>query len=66
MKDTKGNDEMYTVIARYENGEKWENSYNDLDVAIAVMHEVTEFGGDGCVVDGDGVVVAATNIEIDE
>ena len=57
---------MYTVIARYENGEKWENNYNDLDVAIAVMYEVTEFGGDGCVVDGDGVVVAATNIEIDE
>lgn len=57
---------MYTVIARYEKREKWESSYNDLDVAIAVMYEVTEFGGDGCVVDGDGVMVAATNIEIDE
>ena len=53
---------MYTVIANYENGERWENTYNDLDVAIAVMYEVTEFGGYGCVMENEnGTLVAVTD-----
>ena len=53
---------MYTVIANYENGEVWRNTYNDLDVAIAVMYEVTEFAGDGCVMENEnGTLVAVTD-----
>ena len=51
---------MFVIIVIYENDERWVNDYNDLDIAIAVMHEVTEFGGDGWVIDDDGVVVAST------
>lgn len=58
---------MYTVIANYPRlGVTWTETYNDLDVAIAVMYEVTEFDGDGRVVDRDGVVVAATDLDLDE
>ena len=58
---------MYTVIANYPRlGVTWTETYKDLDVAIAVMYEVTEFEGDGRVVDRDGVVVAATDIDLDE
>ena len=51
---------MFVIIVIYENDERWVNDYNDLDTAIAVMHEVTEFGGDGWVIDENGVVVAST------
>lgn len=51
---------MFTVLAVYENGERWIHDYNDIDTATAVMHEVTEFGGDGWVTDENGVVVAST------
>lgn len=42
---------MYTVIVNYENGTEWTATYTEYDNALGVLHELTEFGGVGYIVD---------------
>lgn len=36
---------MYTVAIRFSDGERFHKAYADLDTAVAVYNEMTEFGG---------------------
>lgn len=36
---------MFTVAVRFSNGERFHKAYADLDTAVAVYNELTEFGG---------------------
>lgn len=54
---------MYTVNVDYANGESVRITYNDIDCAIGAFNELTEFGGDGYIIDENGVVITANDME---
>ena len=42
---------MYTVIVNNVDDSEWRATYNEYDNALGALYELTEFGGEGCIVD---------------
>ena len=42
---------MYTVFVNYADGTEWHAIYTEYENAVGVLYELTEFGGEGCIMD---------------
>lgn len=54
---------MYTVNVEYANGESVRITYNDIDCAIGAFNELTEFCGEGYIIDENGVIITEDDME---
>ena len=54
---------MYTVNVKYANGESARITYSDIDYAIGAFNELTEFEGEGYIIDENGAVINVNDME---